>query len=478
MQQVAADRAREAQAKALEAKAAADRAKAAADDVAKQMTSKSVARTASGFSIRTPYDARIVEAIKSIPGAQFDGATKTWAVPHASAATLQQVIPKIDAIAEPLRVAQATQARQEAAAARRQARIDAINARADAEKAKAADRAVRGHRTKPITTFDSQIRGGGVVGSQAYVARIEGTHTRYNLARSFLSGDGRHVSRSGRSGVRSFAVHAPGLYEIERLGTHGESIARQSRAGGGIPRHYVRVTNTGAVRDVSVEKAKALAVRAERLAPRIRAAAEAHLPKVDRPATPPARSFTRAENLAAREDARRLLGTAVRSSTTARELLSAHLTKQRMWDLQDLQRSAAASSMGSLQARATDAPRIVERAASTVEGLKMQARALGITPSDHTKRWLTQKVTEGLATKPNALAAWRASGRLAPALVAVSTVGAYMTLGARDASAKAQPKPAAPTGAAPRPSDGGPVAVTYTTGPKAGTTEYRRRPNT
>jgi hypothetical protein len=197
------------------------------------------------------------------------------------------------------------------------------------------------------------------------------------------------------------------------------------------------------------------------------------LPAVDRPATPPARLFTRAENLAVRREAAQVLGAHVRSATTARELLAAHMTTQHRAALTDLSSGARTH----MKAHAFDAPRLAERPAATVEGLKMQARALDITPSNHTKKWLTAKVSEGIAQKPSALATWRASGRLAPAFVAVAAAGAYMTSTAKTASAAPAPGGPRPQ-PAPQQRGTGPVAVTYTTGAKAGTTEYRRRPGT
>jgi hypothetical protein len=462
----------------------ATKAKAAADEAAKAITSQYVTRTADGgFRVRTPYDPKIVAEIKALPGARFDGATKTWTLPASSGPQLVGAASRIDAMAAPLVAAErkaAEEARKAAAVAakeaKRQVRIDALAAKQDAAKERAATRARSVPRPAPMHEIRSTVRGGGQVGLGAYVARVEGTHSRYHLMRAFVGSD-KHLSRSHRSGTLDFAIHRPGLYETQRIGTHAQSIATQARTGGGSERAYLRVTNTGKVRDVSAERAKALAVRAERLAPRMRGVATAMLPAVERPPTLPARSYSRADNLAVRRQAYQITGQQFRTSTAAREVLSAHYaTVASRRSIDSLASSAMGGAPGSYSRPPTD--RVVERAASSVEGLKMQAKALGI-PQNHTKRWLTEKVTQAIVAKPNALASWRAGGRLAP-MVAIAAGGAAFLSDAARSRAEASPRtppatPARRTGDAGR-SDG-PIAVTYTTGIKAGTTEYRRRAN-
>ena len=56
-----------------------------------------------------------------------------------------------------------------------------------------------------------KVRGGGA-GSNAYVARIIGTHPKFGFEREFVDAE-RNLSRSGASGSSSFAYEGDGLYE-------------------------------------------------------------------------------------------------------------------------------------------------------------------------------------------------------------------------------------------------------------------------
>lgn len=59
----------------------------------------------------------------------------------------------------------------------------------------------------------TDVRGGGY-GGRAWIARIVGRDTQFGLAREFCKRDASGLSGSGRSGVVSFDVSEPGIYEF------------------------------------------------------------------------------------------------------------------------------------------------------------------------------------------------------------------------------------------------------------------------
>lgn len=59
----------------------------------------------------------------------------------------------------------------------------------------------------------TDVRGGGY-GNRAWIARIVGPDAKFGLSREFCRADKSGLSGSGRSGVISFEVTEPGLYEF------------------------------------------------------------------------------------------------------------------------------------------------------------------------------------------------------------------------------------------------------------------------
>lgn len=60
----------------------------------------------------------------------------------------------------------------------------------------------------------TDVRGGGY-GNRAWIARIVGTDAKFGLAREFCRADKSGLSGSGRSGLISFDVTEPGIYEFK-----------------------------------------------------------------------------------------------------------------------------------------------------------------------------------------------------------------------------------------------------------------------
>lgn len=109
--------------------------------------------------------------------------------------------------------------------------------------------------TITLNNTHTDVRGGGY-GSRAWIARIVGTDSKYGLAREFCKSDKSGLSGSGRSGVISFEVNEPGIYEFR--GFCVGSTARNWEWSG-----FIELTADGAAREL---------MRAEVLA-RVKAAA-------------------------------------------------------------------------------------------------------------------------------------------------------------------------------------------------------------
>lgn len=76
-----------------------------------------------------------------------------------------------------------------------------------------------------------------------YVARIDGLHEKFGLARTFQPAAERRWSRSGKNGVTDFVISAPGFYEIQEPETGGY--------GGKDCRRWFQLTEAGEVIDCS-----------------------------------------------------------------------------------------------------------------------------------------------------------------------------------------------------------------------------------
>jgi hypothetical protein len=101
-----------------------------------------------------------------------------------------------------------------------------------------------------LHTITSHVRGGGAVGSAAWVAKITGRDEKFGLARKFVRKQD-HRSGSGRSGCLHFVIQEPGFYEYRGVGTDESSIASQRRTRAGGAEGFIRVTETGEVEDVT-----------------------------------------------------------------------------------------------------------------------------------------------------------------------------------------------------------------------------------
>ena len=99
-----------------------------------------------------------------------------------------------------------------------------------------------------LHTIRSEIRGGGQVGSGAWVAQIVGSHPQFRLERKFVRKE-RHTSGSGRSGHILFYLEQPGVYELRSVGTNDLSIAYQARRGGG-ENIFIELTSEGEVNEL------------------------------------------------------------------------------------------------------------------------------------------------------------------------------------------------------------------------------------
>lgn len=109
-----------------------------------------------------------------------------------------------------------------------------------------------------LHTFRSDVRGGGIVGARAWVARITGPDPKYGFQRVFVHKEPR-LSGSGRSGHIEFEIYEPGLYEFRGIGSSAASIASQSHTGG--LSGFIIVHADGVVE--SVDRATALNMAAE-----------------------------------------------------------------------------------------------------------------------------------------------------------------------------------------------------------------------
>ena len=133
------DGAEAAQAAAVVAEA---QAKAAFDRDA--VRSRYVTRWDAGWCVRTPYGEAIVEILRAIPGAAFHRESKGgfWLVPFRSTAALIDVLPRIEALADPL-VAEREAEEKRREAAKAEMRAEWARERDAAREAREAERSAR-----------------------------------------------------------------------------------------------------------------------------------------------------------------------------------------------------------------------------------------------------------------------------------------------------------------------------------------------
>lgn len=60
----------------------------------------------------------------------------------------------------------------------------------------------------------TRVRGGGVAGGSAWLARVLGLDPKYELSRKFMRADKSDLSQSGRSGIIRWTISEPGIYEF------------------------------------------------------------------------------------------------------------------------------------------------------------------------------------------------------------------------------------------------------------------------
>lgn len=60
----------------------------------------------------------------------------------------------------------------------------------------------------------TRVRGGGVAGGSAWLARVLGLDPKYELSREFLRADKSDLSQRGRSGMIRWTISEPGIYEF------------------------------------------------------------------------------------------------------------------------------------------------------------------------------------------------------------------------------------------------------------------------
>jgi hypothetical protein len=96
------------------------------------------------------------------------------------------------------------------------------------------------------TEAATRVRGGGL-GSGAWLAQITGTDPKWTVARDFCVKDAEGLSHSRKSGVITFEVPGPGLYQYK-----GFCVSSTRERSG-----YVEISGDGQVREVT----KAYAVR-------------------------------------------------------------------------------------------------------------------------------------------------------------------------------------------------------------------------
>jgi len=67
-----------------------------------------------------------------------------------------------------------------------------------------------------LTHAQTDVRGGGY-GNDAWIAKVTGLDPKYGLAREFCRRDTSGLSRSGRSGLITFEMLGPGIYEFRNF---------------------------------------------------------------------------------------------------------------------------------------------------------------------------------------------------------------------------------------------------------------------
>lgn len=100
------------------------------------------------------------------------------------------------------------------------------------------------------TEAATRVRGGGL-GGDAWLAQITGTDPKWRVARDFCKKNTDELSGSGKSGVITFEVPGPGLYQYKGFCVSSTKV----RSG------YVEITDDGQVREVKPALAADMAER-------------------------------------------------------------------------------------------------------------------------------------------------------------------------------------------------------------------------
>lgn len=103
-----------------------------------------------------------------------------------------------------------------------------------------------------MITIKSSVRGGGS-GRGAWIAKIVGTHPIYKLDRQFVEKKS-HLSRSGRSGLYSWDLTEPGLYELRGL-----QYEKDRASIGTLDSGYLVLAEDGTTSRVTLDEAIAIA---------------------------------------------------------------------------------------------------------------------------------------------------------------------------------------------------------------------------
>lgn len=102
-----------------------------------------------------------------------------------------------------------------------------------------------------INGTQTDVRGGGF-GNQAWIARITGTDPKFGMAREFCQKDTSGLSGSRKSGLITFDVTEPGVYEFR--GFCVGSTSRNWEWSG-----FVNIHADGTVEEISKAQALELA---------------------------------------------------------------------------------------------------------------------------------------------------------------------------------------------------------------------------
>lgn len=90
----------------------------------------------------------------------------------------------------------------------------------------------------------TRVRGGGVAGGKAWMARITEAHPTYGLDREFVGKDNSGLSGAGKSGYTTFDSLNPGCYEYR-----GFAQSSRDNASG-----FVQVHDDGSIAKVTQDQ--------------------------------------------------------------------------------------------------------------------------------------------------------------------------------------------------------------------------------